>query len=384
MANLRVLGLAATMALGAAGLSSCIWDCRSMGCDGNHSGHKTEQRPTNNVQTNPQPAEKPKSNEPVMPPLTLYEGGDTLIFNSKQDSTEYRKYDRIAFDNFSRISGRDYEISDSLIKAAGNEADSIKEAERKEWEPKYDAIQEKYKNDSDKLEQQYKDGKITFAKLESEKKALETKKDNETSKLFSKYTKGDYAQRAYDGLQYLESKRHEEVDSKAYAQYEKDREDMRKKYCKEVRPYVPAAAPTKKLDYAKGMEIDGVKVKWKSEQDSIAVSNYINAQVEREEKANSKIREQQEKLEQQISEIEAQEQQVEYEAAVLYKQGKTKAAINKEAQLEKLNNRIEKLEDQISALEEKCQYEEISIDTINKHAVQNFDKKNIKTMKWNF
>ena len=52
--------------------------------------------------------------------------------------------------------------------------------------------------------------------------------------------------------------------------------------------------------------------------------------------------------------------------------------------MEKLNNRIEKLEDQISALEEKCQYEEISIDTINKHAVQNFDKKNIKTIKWNF
>ena len=66
MANLKTFGVVATFVLGAAGLSSCIWDCKSMGCDGNHSGHRTEQRPASKVQTNPQP-EKPKSLSPPLP-----------------------------------------------------------------------------------------------------------------------------------------------------------------------------------------------------------------------------------------------------------------------------------------------------------------------------
>lgn len=383
MVNFRTLGVAAAMVLGAAGLSSCIWDCKSMGYDGNHSRHRTAQR---TATTNPQTPVKqePKEKVEVMPPLTTYECGDTLIFNSKQDSTDYAKYNTIAFDNYSRIVKRDGEISDSLLKVSDNEADSIKTAERKEWEPKYNAIYEKYNNDLEKLEQRYKDGKVTFAKLETEKESLENKKDNELSKLFSKYTKGDHAEQAYYCLQNLERARHEQVDSEAYAQYQKDREEMRKKYCKEVRPYVSITTPTKKPDYAKGMTIDGVKVQWKSEQDSIEVSNYVNGQIEREEKANAKIRGQQEQLEQQIAQIEGQIEQLEYESNVLYKQGKTQAAINKEAQASKLEEKIVKLDEQISNLEDKCQYFEISIDTINKHAVQNFDKKKVKRMQWNF
>lgn len=383
MANLKVLGVAVTMALGAAGLSSCIWDCKSMGCDGNHSGHKTEQK---NGNTNPQAQikQEPKETIEVMPPLTLYEGGDTLIFKSKQDSTDYAKYNRIAFDNFSRTSRRDYEKMDSLLKETRQEADSISEAERKEWSPKYDTITEKYRSDLEKLEQQYKDGKITFEKLESAKKALESKKDNEIGKLLSKYQKGNYAQSAYSGLQTLEARRHEQVDSEAYAQYQKDRDEMRRKYCKEVRPYVSTTTPAKKQDSVKGMTIDGVKVQWKSPEDSIAVSNYINGQIEREEKANSKIREQQEKLEQQISQIETQIEQLEYESNVLYKNGKTQAATNKEFQISKLEEKIAKIDEQIYSLDEKCQYFDISIDTINKHAVQNFDQKKIKRIQWNF
>lgn len=371
MANLRTLGVIATMALGAAGFVACS------------GGKKTEEKPVTNPTVKQDSVPQKKENIEVMPPLTLYEGGDTLVFNSKQDSTEYRNYDRIAFDNFSRISRNDYEKMDSLLNATSQEADSIQEAERKEWEPKYEAIQEKYNNDLEKLEQQYKDGKITFEKLEAEKKALETKKDNEESKLFLKYQKGNYAQNAYLSLNNLEQRRHEQVDSEAYAQYQKDRDEMRKKYCKEVRPYVSKTS-TSKPDYVvKGMTIDGVKVKWKSAEDSVAVSNYINGQIDRDEKVNGKIREQQAKLEGQIAEIENKQEQLEYEANVLYKQGKTQAAINKEQQMAKLDEKIDKLNEQIDELEEKYQYPEWSIDTINKHSVQKFDK-NYKKMTFNF
>ncbi len=371
MANLRTLGVIATMALGAAGFVACS------------GGKKAEEKPVTNPTVKQDSVPQKKENIEVMPPLTMVEGGDTLVFNSKADSTDYQKYNRIAFDNFSRISRNDKEKMDSLLNATKQEADSISNAEHKEWHPKYDAIQEKYNNDLEKLEQQYKDGKITFEKLEAEKKSLETKKDNEESKLFSKYQKGDYAQNAYYGLYNLEQRRHEQVDSEAYAQYQKDRDEMRKKYCKEVRPYASKTS-TSKPDYVvKGMTIDGVKVKWKSPKDSVAVSNYINEKVDREEKANGKIWEQQAKLEGQIAEIEYKQEQLEYEANVLYKQGKTQAAINKEQQMAKLGEKIDKLYEQISSLDEKCQYEDVSIDTINKHSVQKFDK-NYKKMTFNF
>ena len=371
MANLRTLGVVAAMALGTVGFIAC------------GSGKKTEDKNSTNtaVKQDTIPKQK-KDSTTIMPPLTIKEGGDTLVFNSKADSADYQKYNLIAFDNFCRISRKDQEYSDSILNAARKEADSILESERKEWDPKLDEIKEKYEKESEKLEQQYKDGKITFAKLESEKKVLKEKQNNEIENLFSKYTKGGYADRAYALLSTLESRRHEQVDSEAYAKYEKDRDEMRKKYCKEVRPYVSKIEEIK-TNYTKGMTIDGVKVKWKSDKDSIAVNNYLTKLFEADEKVNGKIHDQQEKISEQIDQIYGQIDQLEYEANVLYKQGKTKAALNKEEQIQKLEDKISKLEDQISLLDEKCQYEPISIDTINKHSVQKFDK-NYKKIEWNF
>ncbi len=371
MANLKTIGLIATLALGAAGFTACS------------GGKKAEEKPVTEAKQDTVPKQK-KENITVMPPLTMVDTNlDTLVFNSKADSIEYRKYDGIAFDNFSRITTRDKEVSDSILSATKNEADSIYESERKEYEPKIDKIIEKYKAVSEALEQSYKDGKITFAKLEAEKKAIEEKENAEIGAVYSKYTKGSYANRAYDALFNLESRRHEKVDSEAYAKYEQDRAEMRAKYCKEVRPYVSPVKEPAKPSFVKGMEIDGVKVKWKSKEDSIAANNYMSRLNEKEEKANAKIYEQQQKLEQQKGEIECQIDQLEYEASTLYKQGKKQAAINKEAQIEKLEQKIDQLDIKIGELDEQCQYELISIDTINKHSVQKFDK-NYKSMKWRF
>ncbi len=371
MAYLKTLGVIATMALGAAGFVAC-------------SGGKTEQQAATNpqeVKKDTVPKQVKKDSVTVMPPLTMIDVGDTLVFNSKQDSIDYVKYNGIAFDNYMRTYSEAREKSDSLLNAERANTEKIEEEESKVRSPQRDMLIEKRQKKEKDLEEQYKNGEISFKQLEEAKQKAKDDFNNEMFKLYEKYHKGTDAERKTDLLEKLEDRRIENVRSEAYTKYLQDRDEMRKKYCKEVRQYKDKPASVQ-VNLANNLTIDGVKVKWKSEADSIAANKYLNDIFEKEEKLNAKVDEQIRQIEGQIHELEIQLEQLEYDAAVLYEKGNKNAAMNKQAQIEKIEAKIEQLDLKSCELEEKYQIVEWDVDTINKYSVQQFDK-DFKEMKQN-
>ena len=369
MAYLKTLGVIATMALGAAGFVAC-------------SGGKTEQQAATNpqeVKKDTVPKQVKKDSVTVMPPLTMIDVGDTLVFNSKQDSIDYVKYNGIAFENYMRTYSEAREKSDSLLNAERANTEKIEEEESKVRSPQRDMLFEKRQKKEKDLEEQYKNGEISFKQLEEAKQKAKDDFNNEMFKLYEKYHKGTDAERKTDLLEKLEDRRIENVRSEAYTKYLQDRDEMRKKYCKEVRQYKDKPV-TVQVNLANDLTIDGVKVKWKSEADSIAANKYLNDIFEKEQKLNAKVDEQIRQIEGQIHELEIQLEQLEYDAAVLYDKGNKKAAMNKQAQIEKIEAKIEQLGLKTYELEEKYQIVEWDVDTINKYSVQQFDK-DFKEMK---
>ena len=328
MANFKTLGAALTIALGAAGLSSCIWDCRSMGCDGNHSGKRTEQRTSSSVRNNPSETDKPKSSQPVMPPLTQVDCLDTLVFNSKVDSIEYNKYCGIAYGNCSKIREKSVSERDSVINLAKKELEpKIQELETKSH-AQYEKLMSKREKELEQAEKDYKDNKITFEQLEAKKEKIEKQLSDDYGKfVYPIEQKKDKLEKQIRQVEDRENSKQEKTDNEAHDKFLADQKVMREKYTKEVR----------KFGHPGPLEQDvfgWARVQYKSKDDSIKANKYI----ERQSKIYAPYEKKELELQKKIDQLQAQIDK-------LYEQDKYEQAEKLSAQQEKLFEQLDKAQE---------------------------------------
>ena len=324
MANIKTLGVALTMALGAAGLTGCAWYEQ----DRRAAEARQKQEEMNAKQQAETKAKKQEVKESIMPPLTQVDGLDTLVFKSYNDSVEYNKYSGMAYGNYSKISNQSEALKDSVINAKKKEL----EPKIQELETKSSAEDVKLREKRDKAieqaEKDYQNNKITFEQLEAKKQKIENQFSNEWGKVvYPIVQKKDKLEEQIRQVEERENAKQEKTDKEAHEKFLADQKVMRDKYTKEVRKYGHPGPLEQDL-------FGWARVQYKSKDDSIKANEYVEKQ--------SKIYAPYEKKE---FEIQKKMEQLEAQIEKLQNQGKYEQADKLWAQYDKLSEQYEKASD---------------------------------------